>query len=122
MGVSREALDELVIQLCGPRTVAGLNLNFRGVRGSTDVLSFPSDEHDGRGDLALDWSYVERQAARLGRRVEDEAALLIVHGLAHLLGHDHAESGEARRMLRWERRALRAIDVPDAPRPYGGGA
>jgi probable rRNA maturation factor len=122
MGVSSDALDELVIQLCGTRTVSGLNLSFRGVRGSTDVLSFPSEEHDGRGDLALDWKYVQRQAAGLGRRVEDEAALLIVHGLAHLLGHDHALPGDARRMLRWERRALRAIGVPDAPRPYGGRA
>nr|WP_276599970.1 MULTISPECIES: rRNA maturation RNase YbeY [unclassified Nannocystis] len=49
----------------------------------------------------------------------DEATVLAVHGLCHLLGHDHGGRGEARAMHRAERRALQAADTPDVPRPYG---
>lgn len=49
----------------------------------------------------------------------DEATVLAVHGLCHLLGHDHGERGEARAMHRAERRGLRAANTPDVPRPYG---
>jgi ssRNA-specific RNase YbeY (16S rRNA maturation enzyme) len=49
----------------------------------------------------------------------DEATVLAVHGLCHLLGHDHGQTGEARRMLRSERRGLKAARTPDVPRPYG---
>ncbi|PCC66939.1 ssRNA-specific RNase YbeY, 16S rRNA maturation enzyme [Nannocystis exedens] len=49
----------------------------------------------------------------------DEATVLAVHGLCHLLGHDHGRRGEARAMHRAERRALQAADTPDVPRPYG---
>lgn len=120
MGLDRTRLGELNLQICGPRRVAQLNLDYRGQRGSTDVLSFPGPEHDGRGDLALDWTLVQRQAEAGGRSALDEATVLVVHGMAHLLGHDHATRAEGRRMLRWERRALRALGLPDGPRPYGG--
>lgn len=49
----------------------------------------------------------------------DEATVLAIHGLCHLLGHDHARAGEARRMHRSERRGLAAARTPDVPRPYG---
>lgn len=49
----------------------------------------------------------------------DEATVLAVHGLCHLLGHDHGRRGEARAMHRAERRGLRAAGTPDVPRPYG---
>ena len=49
----------------------------------------------------------------------DEATVLAVHGLCHLLGHDHGGRGEARAMHRAERRALKAAATPDVPRPYG---
>lgn len=49
----------------------------------------------------------------------DEATVLAIHGLCHLLGHDHARPAEARRMHRGERRGLKAARTPDVPRPYG---
>lgn len=118
MGIERAALEELGIKLCAPVTMARLNLDFRDARGSTDVLSFPSEALDGSGDLALDWLWVRRQAAHFGRSPVDEGALLLAHGLAHLLGHDHAARSEARRMLRCEQRGLRAMHVADGWRPY----
>lgn len=49
----------------------------------------------------------------------DEATVLAIHGLCHLLGDDHGRPAEARAMHRRERRALRAAATPDVPRPYG---
>ncbi len=49
----------------------------------------------------------------------DEVTVLAVHGLCHLLGHDHGRPAEARAMHRRERGALRAAATPDVPRPYG---
>lgn len=56
------------------------------------------------------------------RAALDEAVVLAVHGLCHLLGHDHGVAREARAMHRRERRGLAAAGAPDVPRPYGVGA
>jgi probable rRNA maturation factor len=67
----------------------------------------------------IDWDAVERQARGSSSAARlDEATVLIVHGLAHLLGHDHSDRGEGRRMHRLEQRVLRALRVADPPRPY----
>jgi probable rRNA maturation factor len=73
----------------------------------------------GLGDIVLDWDAVQRQA-RDGSPAAllDEATVLIVHGLAHLHGHDHRNRREGRAMHALERRVLRALRVPDPPRPY----
>lgn len=55
------------------------------------------------------------------RAAVDEATVLAIHGLCHLLGHDHGHRAEARAMHRREREGLRAADTPDVPRPYGLG-
>jgi probable rRNA maturation factor len=122
-------LGSLTIRLVDDQTIAKLNARFMGVSGPTDVLSFPADDPRGReareiaelGDIALSWDAVVRQAQG-GRTFTDEATLLCLHGLAHLLGHDHGSRSDGRAMLRLERRALRAARTPDIPRPYGGRA
>lgn len=58
------------------------------------------------------------QGTAEGAAAIDEATVLAVHGLCHLLGHDHARPDEARAMHRRERRGLRAAHTPDVPRPY----
>lgn len=109
--------------------MARLHLAFMGELGPTDVLSFAPTQHplgatgEGvggvLGDVVIDWDAVLRQAcsptapARL-----DEATVLVVHGLAHLLGHDHRDLREGRRMHRLEQRVLRGLRVADRPRPY----
>lgn len=80
----------------------------------TDVLAFPVEQSAGRrgraiggdgppllvGDVVVCPAVAARQAAEAGRRTEDELALLVVHGVLHLLGHDHAGPFESRRMER----------------------
>lgn len=106
--------------------MSALHLQFMGEPGTTDVLSFPADDLGQLlGDIALSWEVVARRCggAEAGPRVGpdariDEATMLCVHGLAHLLGHDHRAPAEGRAMHRVEARVLRRLAVPDVPRPY----
>jgi probable rRNA maturation factor len=85
--------------------MARLHVEWMDLPGPTDVLSFPMDElaapADGEaaepgilGDLVLAPAFVARQAAEHGVSVTAELELLTVHGILHLLGHDHAEPDE----------------------------
>ena len=87
------------VRFASDRFVRGLNRRFRGVDRSTDVLSFPSgDEVEGGcflGDLLLSRERVLVQAEAAGTSVRCEVEELLLHGLLHLLGHDHeTDSGE----------------------------
>ncbi len=92
-----------------------LNRAFRKLDRATDVLSFPmlelQDETDPSGDGVLLGDIVisvETARRRSGpARLDKELARLVVHGLAHLFGHDHHRPQQARRMRTLERRLLR---------------
>jgi len=114
-------------------TIAQLRERFLGERGPTDVLAFPiDDEHDrgGRspdeggtgpggglpsdedampvllGDVVVCPSVAARNASEHSVSLEDELALLVVHGLLHLLGMDHVVDDEAKRMEKREQQLL----------------
>ncbi|GAB2496771.1 rRNA maturation RNase YbeY [Luteococcus sediminum] len=97
--------SDLSILLVDEPTMEQYHLRFMDLPGPTDVLSFPMDELRAPlddeepprgllGDIVLCPAVTERQAAENGRRPDDEAEYLLVHGLLHLLGHDHAEPDE----------------------------
>lgn len=81
-----------------------LNLRFRGIDAPTDVLSFsgeytdPDTQTPYLGDILISLTRAQEQAAAGGHSLHDEIVLLVVHGMLHLLGHDHAEEGEKSRM------------------------
>lgn len=113
--------------------IAQLRERFLGESGPTDVLAFPIDDepdHGGRspdeggtgpggalfddedempvllGDVVVCPSIAAKNAVEHSVSLEDELALLVVHGLLHLLGMDHEEDEEAERMERRERQLL----------------
>ncbi len=92
--------------------IRDLNRRWRGIDKPTDVLSWPQEAMDGPGDaptvedpvlgdVAISVDTARRQATARGWMESEEAALLFVHGLLHLLGHeDETESGaEAMRVI-----------------------
>jgi probable rRNA maturation factor len=99
----------LSIALADDETLRNLNSQFLGHDYATDVLSFPSDSDDpdaeGRyfGDLIISYPRAHAQAAVGGHSVEAELQLLAVHGVLHLLGHDHA--GEKQKAVMWQAQA-----------------
>jgi probable rRNA maturation factor len=117
---------ELCVMLSDDVTVADLNERFRGKRGPTNVLSFPvrsplAPERGGEretrmiGDIVLAVETVVREARRDGKTVSAHVAHLVVHGVLHLLGHDHARDADAARMEALEVAVLARLGVGD---PY----
>ncbi|MDT7689424.1 MAG: putative rRNA maturation factor [Acidobacteriota bacterium] len=82
------------------RAMRELNRRWRGKRGTTDVLSFPSEQEEfekaegvSLGDVVISVEQAARQAAEHGLDFEGEVAQLILHGLLHLCGYDHERDG-----------------------------
>ena len=118
---------EMSLMFVDETTIAELNVRFLGGNGPTDVLSFPLDEElppggrqpdqGGRGpgspadpgdppallgDVIVCPTVAGRQALERGIPADDEIALLVVHGVLHLLDYDHAEPEETATMQRRE--------------------
>lgn len=135
-GVRGEA--ELSMLFVDEDVMADLNKRFHGKDGPTDVLAFPIDEdpaEGGRspdsggsgpgyspaepsdlpvmlGDVVVCPSVAARNAPDHAGTYEDEMALLIVHGILHLLGMDHLEDDEAEEMEARERELLARFHKP----------
>jgi probable rRNA maturation factor len=132
------ARGELSIRFVDEATIADLNRRFLDEDGPTDVLSFPIDEdvvEAGRwpdnstsrpegpeaespeiptliGDIVICPAVAARNAPGHAGTLDDELALLVVHGILHLLGMDHADDEEAEAMGRRERELLARFHRP----------
>ena len=108
---------DLTIVLVGDARIQALNRDFLAHDAPTDVLSFPADEPDPEtghrylGDVVISLERAGEQARERGHAVEAEMQLLVVHGVLHLFGHDHAEVGEKERMWAAQARALERLGV-----------
>lgn len=121
----------LGIRIVDDAAMIELHRRHLGTAEPTDVLSFPAlelpfaaddDERPHAGDIAIDWDQLVRQSVGWGPEAwTREAEQLVVHGIAHLAGHDHDTRARARRMLRAELRAARTAGVAAPQRPYAGG-
>ncbi len=90
--------------LTGDKELRRLNKQFLGHNYATDVLSFPSGQPIGTlGDIAISLERAKAQAAEHGHGIEQEVRILLLHGVLHLLGHDHETDGGKMRKLeaRW---------------------
>ena len=120
--------------------IAALNEQFLGKSGPTDVLSFPIEDEPGPtgrspdlggsgpgtspeegsltllGDVVICPSVAARNAAEHDVSLDDEVALLVVHGLLHLLGMDHEGDAEAERMEALEQQLLSRYYRTEAPK------
>lgn len=129
-GVTGEA--ELSVLFVDETTMADLNGKFLGKQGPTDVLAFPIDDEPAEGgrspdsggtgpgytpaeptdlpmmlgDIVICPAVAERNAPNHAGTYEDELALLLVHGILHLMGMDHLEEAEAEVMERREQELL----------------
>jgi len=88
-------------------SIRKLNRQFRNIDKATDVLSFPADESESLGDVAISVETAAKQAEENGLEFNDEIAQLILHGLLHLSGYDHeTDNGEMNRLELRLRRKL----------------
>src|SRR5512143_3074213 len=113
-----EAPDvDLSIILTDDARLHELNLNYLGVDAATDVLSFPASETDPEtgarylGDILISVPRAQAQAEAAGHPLEAEVQLLVVHGILHLLGHDHARAWEKARMWKAQAEVLESLGL-----------
>lgn len=90
---------EVELLIVDAQSIQELNREHRGKDTPTDVLSFPIDDfpHSPLGSIVINHELAHEKAKELGHKIEEEIALLFIHGLLHLLGFDHeVDSGEMR--------------------------
>jgi probable rRNA maturation factor len=107
---------ELTLTFVDRDEIAALNAEHMGEQGPTDVLSFPLDSFDDcadampgpvlLGDVVICPAVARDAAPTHAGTLDDELALLVVHGILHVLGHDHADPGETLVMRERERALL----------------
>lgn len=116
---------EIAVVLASDAFIAKLNHDYRGKRGPTNVLSFPSglDGSAGGakvvplGDVVIALETSRREAKAAGIPLAHHLAHLVVHGSLHLLGYDHYKDREASVMEKLEVEILRALGIADPYRP-----
>ena len=118
-GVSGEV--DLTVLLSDDAQIQALNRQYRDVDAATDVLAFPAGDTDPDsqalylGDVIISYPQAARQATAAGHALTAELQLLTVHGVLHLLGHDHAAAKEKAEMWALQAEALAQLDNPILP-------
>jgi probable rRNA maturation factor len=117
---ARAADREISVLLVGPAASRALNARYRGRDRPTNILSFPAPPQVARtsgllGDLVICPALLRAEARSQHKDARAHWAHLVVHGVLHLLGHDHERDDQALRMERREVRVLRALGVAN---PY----
>jgi probable rRNA maturation factor len=97
------ALPEIGVAIVSDSAIARVHLDFMGIEGPTDVITF---DH---GEIVISAETARDYAARYDHPIEHELALYTIHGLLHLNGFDDLASAPAARMRRAQTRVLREV-------------
>ncbi len=123
---ARDAAAEVSVVLADDALIRSLNRDYRGRDAATNVLAFPGTGAPAPappgvpvmlGDVIVALGVAAAEAADDHKALADHLSHLIVHGMLHLLGHDHGTEAEAVVMERLEIQALAVLGVAD---PYAG--
>jgi probable rRNA maturation factor len=120
LAATGEGGSSVSVSFVRDRAIRDLNRSFRGLDKPTDVLSFPlvepGDAYAGAerllGDIVISVDTAQRQASAYDAPIGREVERLLIHGVLHLLGHDHLEPAERAAMEAEERRLAAAIGMP----------
>ena len=126
---------KITLMLSKDAAIRKLNHDFRGMDKPTNVLSFPQFAPDqlakfGKqkteihvGDIAISYQYVVAEAKEQHKILINHVVHLMIHGILHLFGYDHASDAEAERMEKLEKKVMDELGLPDpylvidAPKP-----
>jgi probable rRNA maturation factor len=119
----RAADSELTLRIVDEAEITALNQRYRGKDGATNVLSFPYQPLPGvesglLGDIVICAPVVAREAVAQDISLKEHWAHITIHGVLHLLGHDHQEAEEAGRMERQESQLLGQLGFTDPYQPH----
>jgi probable rRNA maturation factor len=114
--INPEEVD-LAVVLTGDDEIQRLNRQYLGNDAPTDVLSFPGGDidpdtsHTNLGDIIISYPQADRQAKYRQGTVQSEIQLLVVHGILHIIGYDHADAESKIKMWTIQRQALSNLDL-----------
>ena len=116
----------ITITLTNSENIRKINKEYRNIDKATDVLSFPMYEkeeleekiakqhyehEDVLGDIVISIEKVEEQAKEYGHGFERELSYMIVHGFYHLMGYDHIEEEDKKKMRPKEEKILNTLKI-----------
>ncbi len=116
----------ITVTLTTPENIQEINKKYRGIDKATDVLSFPMFEkeeleekiekndfehEDILGDIVISIQKVEEQAKEYGHSFEREFSYMIVHGFYHLMGYDHIQEEDKKKMRPKEEKILKDLKM-----------
>ena len=116
----------ITVTLTNPENIRKINKEYRNIDRATDVLSFPMFEKDELeekikkndfkhidvlGDLVISIEKVEEQAKEYGHSFERELSYMLVHGFYHLMGYDHIEEEDKKKMRPKEEKILNDLKI-----------
>lgn len=111
---------EISILLADDTKMRALNKQYRDEDCSTDVLSFPQNDCEEEvlsshllGDVVISTATAKRQSIKHKLSLDEEIALLIIHGILHLLGYDHENSNEEAIHMKKKTRELFGLIYPN---------
>ena len=113
----QSAEGDITVVLTDDDSLQELNREYLGVDAPTDVLSFPASETDPEtgarylGDILISIPRADEQAKSANHPLESEVQLLVVHGVLHLLGYDHAEPEEKTKMWKAQIEILESLGL-----------
>ena len=108
--------DEFIsILLTNNAHIQHLNKEFRGKDKPTNVLSFPADEDDYLGDIAIAYETICAEAIEQDKKFDHHLIHMVIHGLLHLKGYDHEDDLEAEEMEALEIKILADMGIEN---PY----
>ena len=98
---------EVELKFVSEKEIVRLNNVYRGLNKPTDILSFNISAEPLVGQLFICYTYLVKQAQQVGKTLDDELALLIVHGILHVYGYDHAKQADEVEMQQIETTILK---------------
>ena len=101
-----ERTGEIELKFVSEVEIVRLNSVYRGINAPTDILSFNISTEPLVGQLFICYTYLVKQAKQAGKTLDDELALLVVHGILHVYGYDHATKTEEAAMQQAEKTIL----------------
>lgn len=118
-GAPFERRSELSVVLTGDGEVKRLNHQYRGKNRTTDVLAFPllggavmprrTTGTEPLGDVVISIPQTKRQSVEHGTAFRGELALLLTHGILHLLGYDHVTKAQEKKMFGLQEKILKRV-------------
>ncbi len=114
---------DLTLVLTDDARIRQLNRDYLGHDAPTDVLAFPASETDPQtgapylGDVLISIPRAKEQARAAHHSLQEEVQLLVVHGVLHLLGYDHANPAEKTRMWKVQAQILTRLGLPKSRLP-----